>query len=197
MPLAPALVLTLARQCAPTVAPETLLSVARVESGLDPLAIGVNRPAPARLHPTSFPDAVAAATRLIASGSNIDLGLGQINSANLASLGLGIAEAFEPCRNLRAAGAVLLQAYQSQSPSPGQEQAALRAALSIYNTGRADRGLRNGYVAKVSAEAAKTVPPLQPSLSQSPPKPAPAWDVFGYGDTHATIVFTSAEKDRP
>ena len=34
--------LTLAAQCAPTVAPETLLSVVQVESGFNPLAIGVN-----------------------------------------------------------------------------------------------------------------------------------------------------------
>jgi type IV secretion system protein VirB1 len=198
MPLTPAVVLTLARQCAPGVAPETLLSVVRVESGLDPLVISINRPAPSRVHPTSLPDAVATATRLIALGSNIDLGLGQINSANLAPLGLGIADAFEPCLNLRAAGAVLKQAYQSQAPRPGREQAALRTALSIYNTGRADRGFRNGYVAKVSAAAAMSVPALEQSPSDSPSNPAARpWDVFGQGDAGAPIVFTSAEKDHP
>ena len=197
MPLAPAIVLALASQCAPSVAPETLLSVVRVESGFDPLVIGVNRPAPNRIHPTSLPEAVATATKLIGSGANIDLGLSQINSANLASLGLSVADAFEPCRNLQAAGAVLQQAYQGQSPSPGREQVALRTALSIYNTGRTDRGFRNGYVAKVSAAARLAVPPLDSAPPSSRADAPPAWDVFAQAGGGARIVFTSAEKDRP
>jgi type IV secretion system protein VirB1 len=197
MPLGPAIVLALASQCAPAVAPETLLSVVRVESGFDPFVIGVNRPTPARIHPKSMSQAVTAARRLIASGADIDLGLGQINSANLAPLGLSIADAFDPCRNPQAAGAVLQQAYQSQSPTPGREQAALRSALSIYNTGRNDRGFRNGYVAKVSAAARLAVPPLDPAPPSTPADPPAAWDVFAQAGASAPLVFTSAEKDRP
>ena len=197
MLLGPAVVLALASQCARSVAPETLVSMVRVESGFDPLAIGVNRPARGRIHPRSQLEAVAISTRLIASGANIDLGLGQINSANLGALGLTIADAFEPCRNLQAAGTVLQQAYQSQSPAPGREQVALRSALSIYNTGRTDRGFRNGYVAKVSAAAGLTVPRLDSASPATPADPPPAWDVFAQAGAGAPIVFTSAEKDRP
>lgn len=128
--------LILASHCAPAVAPETLVSVARVESAFDPLVIGVNRPAAGRIHPKSLAEAVVTATGLIASGAKIDLGLEQINSSNLMRLGLTVADAFEPCLNLHAAGQVLQQAYWGQAPSPGSEQAALRTALSIYNTGQ-------------------------------------------------------------
>jgi type IV secretion system protein VirB1 len=197
VPLGPAMAIALATRCAPNVAPETMMSVVRVESGFDPLAIGTNGPKPARLHPKNLAAAIDIATRLIVSGGNVDLGLGQINSANLAPLGLSVADAFEPCRNLRAAGAILQQAYRSQSPEPNREQIALRAALSIYNTGRADRGFYNGYVAKVSAAAGVPMPPQQPIRSDPPTDAPPAWDVFAQSGASARFVFTSTERGHP
>ena len=192
MPLTPALVLMLASHCAPAVAPQTLVSVARVESGFDPLVIGVNAPTAARIYSRSLPKAVSAATALIARGANIDIGLGQINSANLGRLGLSVADAFDPCRNLRAAGQVLQQAYQGQAPSPGREQAALRTALSIYNTGRTDRGFRNGYVAKVRAAAGLAGPSLATSERAASQPPPPTWDVFAAARSSGRLVFTVA-----
>ena len=128
-------VAALAAQCAPTVAPSTLLSIARVESGFDPLAIGVNRPVPGRLHPGTPTAAAALATRLIASGADIDLGIAQINSKNLGRLGLTIAEAFDPCANLAASAQVIAAAYLRAASGAADPQAALRTALSYYNTG--------------------------------------------------------------
>jgi type IV secretion system protein VirB1 len=162
--------------------------VVRVESGFDPFAIGVNGPTPQRIHPRSLDEATDRARRLIATGANIDLGLGQINGANLSKLGLTIRAAFEPCQNLRAAGQVLQDAYRSQAPAAGEEQAALRRALSIYNTGRTERGFRNGYVAKVSAAAGAPIPAPTPVGPEA--LPPPAWDVFGRAPT-ARLVFTS------
>ena len=195
MPLSSALVLMLASHCAPTVAAETLVSVVRVESAFDPLAIGVNGPKPSRIRPASLSDAVVTATSLIARGANIDLGLGQINSASLGRLGLSVADAFEPCRNLRAAGQVLPQAYQGQASSPGREQSALRTALSIYNTGRTDRGFRNGYVAKVSAAAGLAVPALAPAGPDTPLPPSPTWDVFAATRSPVRLIFTTASGE--
>src|SRR5687767_2128026 len=59
MPLSPELVLALAAQCAPGVAPSTLLAVARAESALDPFAIGVNGPAVRRGRARSTVEAVS------------------------------------------------------------------------------------------------------------------------------------------
>jgi type IV secretion system protein VirB1 len=79
---------------------------------------------------------------------------------------------------------VLAAGYDRASPQPGAAQAALRTALSYYNTGDAQRGFRNGYVTKVTAAAGRIVPALQPNTAQRPtaePEPAqlpPAWDVF-------------------
>jgi type IV secretion system protein VirB1 len=141
--------LTLATACAPTVAPTTLLAVARVESGLDPLAIGVNGPAMPHGHAQTIDDAVRQAENLIAAGRDIDLGLAQINIRNLPRLGLTVADAFDPCRNLQASARILSEGYRRALPTAGAGQAALWTALSFYNTGHPDRGLRNGYVARV------------------------------------------------
>ncbi len=204
MPLTAAIVAALASQCALEVSTATLLPLVQVESAFDPLAIGVNAPSPAQLHPRTTTEAIEVATRLIASGANIDLGLGQINSANLAPLGLSVADAFIPCRNLHAAAQVLTAAYRSQKPATGQEQPALRIALSLYNTGRTDRGFRNGYVAKVVAAAGQTVPALKadttPMLSAAPLS-APSWDVFAQRTTGFVLTTTasdsSAQGDTP
>ena len=188
MAISLAAALVLAAQCAPTVAPETLLSVVQVESRFDPLAIGVNGAPRITVTPTSVEDAVAKAGALIAAGRSIDLGLAQINSKNLSWLGLSLREVFEPCANLRAAARVLQDGYGRSEPERVGVEAALRTTLSYYNTGHPARGVRNGYVGKVEAAAGRIVPALsggsegQPTAAvreASLEPPAAAWDVFG------------------
>ena len=183
----------LAAQCAPTIAPETLLSVVQVESRFEPLAIGVNGAPRITVAPTSVDDAVAKAGALIAAGRSVDLGLAQINSRNLAWLGLPVEDAFDPCRNLAAAGRVLRGGYDADQASVLGEQQALRVALSRYNTGDAARGFDNGYVAKVVSASARVVPAIQPTLgtpteAAEPPPSRPAWDVFGQTGRSADFV---------
>jgi type IV secretion system protein VirB1 len=191
----------LAPVCAPAVAPRTLLAIAKVESGFDPLAIGVNGAWPRRLT-FKNPDAAAeAAHALIAVGENVDLGLGQINSKNLAPLGLTVEGAFDPCRNLAATAQVLATGYRRAAPDPGHEQEGIRTALSFYNTGRPDRGFANGYVAKVTA-AAQVVPALAGSDAAPPatppaPPPRPAWDVFGATSPRSGFVITPVSGVTP
>lgn len=202
MPLTTALVTVLASHCAPEAAPQTLLAIAHVESGLDPLAIGVNGKTPHRLHPTSTDDAIDQAQRLLASGANIDLGLGQINVRNLKPFGLSLADAFDPCRNLAAAARVLQADYDLAGHASGSEQQALRTSLSLYNTGDPERGFRNGYVAKVLAAARQVGPALPPAPTSSAPSPtpkAPTWDVFGSAAamTAAFVFSPSPSGEQP
>ena len=200
MPLDLPVMLALAQACAPSVAPATLLPVAHVESGFDPLAIGVNGPGPSHIHPSSTVQAVEMATRLIARGINVDLGLTQINVRNLTPLGLSISAAFDPCRNLAASAHLIKAGYEHAGPMPGAEQAALRTSLSFYNTGDTRRGFRNGYVARVTAAARRIIPALQPDgaeTSAPPPAAAPTWEVFARAGADDRFVFTSIERDRP
>lgn len=191
-----ALVLALSQACAPATAPQTLAAIAHVESRFDPLAIGVNRgPRPPR-RARDAREAAAISRALIARGANLDLGLAQINSANLGWLGLSVEDAFDPCRNLRAAATVLHAGYRPLAETAAARQAALRLALSRYNTGDARRGFRNGYVAKVERAAADlnlatAVAPTPLSLAAGGPvAPPPEWDVFARGAS-AVVIFSS------
>lgn len=148
-------IIALASQCAPTVAPETLYAVIATESQGNPFAIGINGGKRLERQPRNRGEAVATARMLLSQGANIDLGLGQINSANLSWLQLSIEDAFEPCANIRAAAKVLSSNYKA-ALAAGHE-APLGAALSAYNTGSMTKGYRNGYVAKVFKNAPTSV----------------------------------------
>ena len=154
--------LALARSCAPQVAPETLLSVAQAESGLDPWIIGINGRPHRSLHPGSAAQAIATADDLRRRGLNFDVGLAQLNVRNLSRLGLTLEQAFDPCRNLAGGGRILTEAYLRRGE--------LVAALSTYNTGDDRRGVRNGYVAQVYRAAARIVPAISASPSPDPPR---------------------------
>ena len=89
--------LALAQECAPAVHPQTLAAIVKIESGFKPFAIGINKgTATLKRQPESKEEAVKTAKELIAGGHNIDMGLGQINSANLRRLGLTVKDVFDP-----------------------------------------------------------------------------------------------------
>jgi len=159
-----ATLLSLAGSCAPTVAPETLISIVHTESRFNSLAIGVNSPGVRAPKPATKAQAIAAARSLIGQGYNIDLGLGQINSANLGWLGLSVENAFEPCSNLAAAARVIATNYQAVARLAPSRDHAIATALSMYNTGDRQRGFRNGYVARVYASASTVIPLIRGRL---------------------------------
>lgn len=193
----------LAGHCARNVAPATLLAIAKTESGFKPFTINDNTGGTSG-SVDSIDQAVAIASSLIADGHSVDLGLMQINSANLGPLGLTVSQAFDPCRSMEAAGRVLAADY-SGGDTHDDQQAALRQAISRYNTGNPVDGFQNGYVRKVEL-AARTVPALDvgsvvaspppamamaPSVAPADPNAPPIWDVWTSYD------YAAAHKDAP
>jgi type IV secretion system protein VirB1 len=148
--------------------PQTALRLVQHESGSNPYAIGINGPYRLSAQPQSLEQAAATAQMLINSGLSIDMGLGMINSRNLARLGLTPQTVFDPCTNLGAMQRVLAEAYEQASRRQGPGQGALMEALSVYNTGNPTNGLRNGYVGSVyriklpKIDAARVVAPNGP-----------------------------------
>ena len=137
--------LQIAAAAAPAIAPETLAAFAQAESRLEPLAIGDNATGMS-YRPSSMEAAVALATKLLAQGHSLDLGIMQVNSANLPRVGLTVAAAFDPGQSIRAGAVILSEAYQRcRRDGAVAEQPALRCAASIYNTGREQAGILNGY----------------------------------------------------
>lgn len=138
----------LAVQCAPDVSPVTIEAIIRVESKGNPLALNVNRVKVQPVVPKTAPEVAKVAADWIARGFSVDLGIMQINSANLPKLGLTIEQVLDPCTNIRAGAAILADGYARAKSLHGGGQTALQAALSAYNTGNFSFGFRNGYVAR-------------------------------------------------
>ena len=143
--------LAIASQCAPAVDPHMLVGIAQQESGLETMTLHDNVSGKV-LHGTGVID---AARQLIATGHSVDLGAWQINGRNLSLLGLGIADAFDPCKSAAAA-------------------AHLIGLFSRYNTGSPTRGIANGYVPAViaSIHAVEAAGPTMFEMTQ-PPGAAP------------------------
>jgi type IV secretion system protein VirB1 len=154
--------IALSKMCAPNVSPETMAAIVKTESQFQPLAIGINGGTRLLRQPANKNEAVITSKWLIERGYNIDLGLGQVNSANLVKTGLNVEDAFDPCKNLQAASFILKNSYQRAILKTGDSQSALLAAISAYNTGNFSKGFSNGYVQKVVANANTTLSTVQP-----------------------------------
>ncbi|WP_434779052.1 lytic transglycosylase domain-containing protein [Neisseria sp. Ec49-e6-T10] len=195
----------LAKRCVPDVSSHTLAAIVKTESGFNPYAIGVNRGAKLSRQPKSHQEAVSTAKSLIAKGANIDMGIAQINSANLGVVKMSIEQLFDPCQNLKASALILSRNYQGAKKIHGDGQKALQAALSAYNTGSFSRGFNNGYVRKVLASAGSNteqvtlkVPKLDPSFStKAVPVKAKAQPTnIGGNKPRKSLIVSTVESNR-
>lgn len=135
--------------CAADVHPATMAAVVRVESATRPFALNINRWPGRQPKPATAAEAATVARAFIEAGYSVDLGLAQINSRNLPSLGYTVEQMFnDPCANIRAGGRILSDGYARAVAVHGEGQRALLAALSAYNTGSLTRGFGNGYVVR-------------------------------------------------
>jgi type IV secretion system protein VirB1 len=135
-------------RCAPDVAAVTLRAIVTVESAHNPLALNVNGFRLGR-QPKDLREAQSWLRWLMERGHSVDVGLTQVNTVHFARFGLTPDNAFDPCRNLAAGAKVLHEAYRLMRARQPDPQIAVRQAVSAYNTGSAERGFRNGYVARV------------------------------------------------
>lgn len=138
----------LSKQCSPTVAPQTMVTLVKTESKGNRLAIGLNG-ARLRFQPRNESEAVAWVKYLEQHKYNFDVGLGQINIKNIQKRKLKPEQLFDPCLNLSIAGEILTQNYLQASKTTKDQQHALKKALSMYNTGNQYSGFNNGYVNRI------------------------------------------------
>ncbi len=137
---------TLLQQCAPNVGSRTMTAIVRVESRANPFAIHDNATGHS-FAPRTATEAVETASALVDAGHSVDLGLAQVNSANLPKLGLRVRDAFDPCTNLRAGATILTNAYAAASSRFRPGPYALRRAIGAYNTGSIFAG--DAYVQRI------------------------------------------------
>ena len=149
-----------------------LVGIAQQESGLETMILHDNISGRV-LHGAGVID---AATQLIATGHSVDLGAWQINSRNLALLGLGIADAFEPCKSVAAA-------------------ARLIELFSRYNTGSPSRGIANGYAPAVMASI-HSVKAANPGASAMPAMAEPPTSAPTHSTSHREPAGTSYSQPK-
>ncbi|WGM08756.1 lytic transglycosylase domain-containing protein [Arsenophonus nasoniae] len=123
--------LALAMQCAPSVHPDTALAVARVESGLNPYAIGIVG-VKKGLFPESKNQALSHVNQLKTQGKRYSLGLMQITSTNFKTYHVNDEQLFNPCTNLAIFEKIMTDCYQRGG--------SLKRALSCYYAGNFSTG---------------------------------------------------------
>ena len=146
-------IMALAKRCAPNVAPVTLGALVAHESANNQFAVNVNGGYSLPKRPATRTEALEAIQWLKKEGLNYDIGYGQVNSSNFDNLKVTAESLLDGCNNLRASSTVLADCYSRAVQRIGEGQKALRHALSCYNTGSQTLGFKNGYVAKVVAQA--------------------------------------------
>ena len=145
------------QECIAEVHPGTIQRVIAVESGGNPLALNINGTQQPR-KPSTKKQAIKMAHDYIRQGYSVDLGLMQVNSRNLPRYGVTVEDMYDPCINLNIGSRILYDAYQRAWKNNNNPQTALQVALSIYNTGNAERGFNNGYVRKYTHHALTIAP---------------------------------------
>jgi type IV secretion system protein VirB1 len=141
---------SLLNACAPNVGRRTMTAIVRVESGGNPLLIRDNT-LDRTFAPHDARQGVVWANQLIVLRHSIDLGISQINDANLPRLGMTVRDAFDPCVNVHGGATILASDYRAATNRFGPGQYALRRAIGAYNTGSLFAGY--GYIAKIVAAA--------------------------------------------
>ena len=109
--------IALVTACAPQVDAGTASALVAVESGFNPLAIGVVGGALDH-QPRQRSEAVATARSLQSAGWNLSLGITHINVHNLDRRGPTVTSASEPCPTLSAMQALLTATSDTASTSP-------------------------------------------------------------------------------
>ena len=167
-----------------------LVGQAKVESGFNPLAIGLNRDPSRGLNAetrsfNSVDEAVAGTERALAAGRSVDVGLLGINLRSHGDLFPSLAKAFDADANVCAGAVVLGEAYLQE-----------HRALCIYNSGRPDcrspsgtngypeavhRSMRSlrGEVEVAGAASPMPSPPVQPLVGTAFQRVQPAPQLAG------------------
>jgi len=159
---------TLQSRCLPAVPLTTLTAIIRVESGGNPNAMQIDFPSTLlkqwhlpegtlrlKRQPTTEREALEWLEYFERRNISVDMGLMQVSTAEALRRGLPVESLpqllSDPCFNLRLGWQTLDSAYQLETKTYGPGQEALQHAISRYNTGDTQRGIDNGYLARIMA----------------------------------------------
>lgn len=89
--------------------PALLVAIAKVESGFRPWVMNINHNGQSVkvINPKTYEEAVYYLTYLHQNGYNYDVGIGQINVANIRRFGINPVSLLDPCNNLMVSAYIL------------------------------------------------------------------------------------------
>ncbi len=152
--------LELAQQCAPATDSAELAAIISVESDFNPLMIRINSDRALKTQPQTKAEAIEIVTTLQINGQDADLGLGGLDFQSLNYLGLTIADAFDPCKNL-AATARLLATYYASARAGASKDPKRKALWTFYGRGNPEPGRIIGYDREIANAQEKLTPRLR------------------------------------
>jgi type IV secretion system protein VirB1 len=88
----------------------------------------------------------------------VDVGLMQVSTDEAVRRHIPPAVLLNPCTNVRTGWSILEDDYNIEVRRFGPGQVALQHALSRYNTGDTNRGIDNGYLARVMSALKRFIP---------------------------------------
>jgi type IV secretion system protein VirB1 len=143
------------QQCAGNVHPFVMQRIMHVETQHNPFAIGyriVKNGQDYKLpkSPKTLAEAKYIANWLYSNGYKYDLGIAQINSTNFARFGVTPEDMLDTCKNLNIASKILTEFYINAKRSIKDNQLALKASISAYNSGKYHSEAGQQYVNKVT-----------------------------------------------
>jgi|SRR5579872_3499781 len=151
-------------RCAPTAPLSTLAALITTESGGNPNAMQIDFPnallrrwglgsGTLRLQrqPNDAQEAGEWIAHLNAHHISVDVGLMQVSTDEAVRRHIAPDALLDPCTNIRTGWSILEDDYKIEVNHFGPGQVALQHALSRYNTGDTNKGLDNGYLARVTA----------------------------------------------
>lgn len=169
--------IALAQQCAPAVHHKTMAALVKTESTYNPFAIGVVGGRLVR-QPRNKGEAMATANSLMQKGWKFSAGIAQVYVMNFSKYGLNLSNVFDPCVNLRAGSAILVDCFKrAMVTQRNDQQAAVRSAFSCYYSGNFTTGFKEGYVQTVVANSANFT---AANIKGSVPSSATAIEVVSY-----------------
>jgi type IV secretion system protein VirB1 len=149
-------------RCAPTAPLSTLAAIISAESGGNPNAIQIDFPkallrrwrlraGTLRLQrqPKDAEEARQWIAYLNEHQISVDVGIMQVSTDEAMRRHISAAALLDSCTNIRTGWSILEDDYKVEVNHFGPGQIALQHALSRYNTGDTNRGIDNGYLARV------------------------------------------------
>ena len=211
----------IAQTCAPMVEVETLAGIVSLESRFQPFAIRINSGPPLAAQPASKAEAIEVATSLIADHQDIQIGLGGVGIEQLQKLKLSVADAFDPCLNLKAT-ATLLDGYYRVAERAGDDPTLAETVMlqSYYGRDDPSLGAMVKYDEQVRRETMRLSPmlasltigepesragPREQSQDEAPPAlakqsshtaEAASWDVFSSRRQSSVLVFQNDRSEQ-